>query len=253
MGTLGPPGRSGPGLHTEGDVPVDPDVLTVAMDQLATTKAPTTQEAVTRVVSAAALVLDVSGAGLMLLDDHHALRYVAASDDAVGVLEEVQEEAGVGPCVDSLLHDVTVVTPDVTVDPRWPMLHTPLRQTPVRAVLGAPVSIGGPVGSLNVYSARPSAFDVSDQMAIEAFAKVIEQLLATAVAARTRDVVVGQLEHALEHRVAIERATGLLMGRDGLDAATAFNLLRRRARNGGRKVADVALEVLAGEPFEPVP
>ncbi|GAC1596263.1 MAG: GAF and ANTAR domain-containing protein [Acidimicrobiales bacterium] len=234
-------------------MPVDPDVLTVALDQLARTDVPTTEEAITRVVGAAALVLDVSGAGLMLLDDRHALRYVAASDDAVGVLEEVQEEAGVGPCVDSLLQDVTVVTPDVTMDPRWPILHSPLRRTPVRAVLGAPVSIGGPVGSLNVYSGRPSAFDVSDQLAIEAFAEVIEHLLATAVAARRSDVVVSQLEHALEHRVTIERATGMLMGRDGLEAAAAFNVLRRRARDSGRKVADIALEVLAGEPFEPVP
>ena len=234
-------------------MPVDPDVLTVALDQLARTDVPTTEEAVTRVVSAAALVLDVSGAGLMLLDDRHALRYVAASDDAVAVLEEVQEEAGAGPCVDSLLNDVTVVTPDVTVDARWPMLHTPLRQTPVRAVLGAPVSIGGPVGSLNVYSGRPSAFDVSDQLAIEAFAEVIEHLLATAIAARRRDVVVSQLEHALAHRVTIERATGLLMGRDGLDATAAFNVMRRQARDSGRKVADIAAEVLAGQPFEPVP
>ena len=42
----------------------------------------------------------------------------------------------------------------------------------------------------------------------------------------------------------IERAVGYLMGSHGLDAVTAFDLLRKRARDSRRRVADIAAEIL---------
>jgi len=58
-----------------------------------------------------------------------------------------------------------------------------------------------------------------------------------------------QLQVALEHRVVIEQAKGALMARELVDAATAFERLRRVARSGQRTVAEVAREVLAGVPL----
>ena len=55
----------------------------------------------------------------------------------------------------------------------------------------------------------------------------------------------GQLRYALDYRVVIERAVGYLMGAQGLDAVTAFDVLRKRARDSQRRVADVAAELLA--------
>lgn len=45
----------------------------------------------------------------------------------------------------------------------------------------------------------------------------------------------------------IERAVGLLMGRDGLEQPEAFNRLRQAARSAGREVGDVARELLSGD------
>jgi AmiR/NasT family two-component response regulator len=53
--------------------------------------------------------------------------------------------------------------------------------------------------------------------------------------------------------VTIERAIGLLMGRDGIDGVTAFNELRRTARSSRRRVSAVAEEVLAAHPQDDVP
>jgi hypothetical protein len=58
--------------------------------------------------------------------------------------------------------------------------------------------------------------------------------------------VAGQLQYALDYRVVIERAVGYLMGTHGLDAVTAFDVLRKRARDSRRRVADVATEMLGG-------
>jgi hypothetical protein len=58
--------------------------------------------------------------------------------------------------------------------------------------------------------------------------------------------VADQLQYALDYRVVIERAVGYLMGTHRLDAVTAFDVLRKRARDSRRRVADVATEVLGG-------
>jgi hypothetical protein len=56
-----------------------------------------------------------------------------------------------------------------------------------------------------------------------------------------------QLEHALTSRIQIEQAKGLLAERLGLSLDAAFELLRKTARNSGRKIHDVAADVLTGK------
>lgn len=198
------------------------------------------------VCRAAVDLFGVDGCGLMMLDDAQVLRYVVATDDAGRILEQVQEEVGEGPCVDALLHDVTVATSDVTDDDRWPQAGTRLRSTPVRAVLGLPVKAGGgAVGSLNLYRSQPYSWDDSEIDALRAFAGMGEGLIATALLAEARDEMAEQLQHALDHRVNIERAVGVLMGRHQLDPVGAFNLLRTEARSQRRKAIEVADDILA--------
>ncbi len=49
----------------------------------------------------------------------------------------------------------------------------------------------------------------------------------------------------------IERAKGMLMERHGVDERGAFELLRDHARNGGRRVVDVAQAVSDGHALLP--
>jgi AmiR/NasT family two-component response regulator len=104
------------------------------------------------------------------------------------------------------------------------------------------------VGSLNVYRNQPSEWSAEETDALQAYATVIEGLLHAALQVRERDELAEQLQHALDHRVVIERAVGVTMGRDRIDAVAAFNKLRETARSSGRKVADVATELLAQIP-----
>jgi hypothetical protein len=60
-----------------------------------------------------------------------------------------------------------------------------------------------------------------------------------------------QLEHALESRVVIEQAKGVLIERFRLDSPAAFALLRRGARNSRRKIHDLAAEVVASRTTPP--
>jgi hypothetical protein len=104
---------------------------------------------------------------------------------------------------------------------------------------------GGPVGVLDLYRARPHLWDDSEMTAVQAFAGVLGNLLSALAAAQASGRLAGQLQYALEHRVRVEQAKGVLMSRHGLDEATAFARLRRTARSTRQTVDAVAREVVA--------
>jgi GAF domain-containing protein len=202
-------------------------------------------EALKYVVTAMPALFHVEGAGLLMVDDYQVLRYIAASDAAAHVLESAQEVTGVGPCVDSLVHGAPVTCTDLATDPRWPELAPLVTPYGIGAVLGVPVHLGGGVvGSLNVYQPTAYEWDDSDLAAAASLGRGVERILAMALVVRRRDEVVLQLQTALDTRVAIERAVGVLIGVEGIDAVEAFDRLRRAARSSRRKVADLAAEVL---------
>ena len=182
----------------------------------------------------------------MFINEAGYLCYVAASDEGGRQLEEAQASFGQGPCYESYVYAREVVSSDVHADDRWPDLRTRLSDQ-VRAVAGIPILLSGsPVGTLNVYRNEPTEWDRSDVNALTAYGALIAEVLGTALAAQEHSTLAGQLQYALDYRVVIERAVGYLMGTHRLDAVTAFDLLRRRARDSRRRVADVAAEVLDG-------
>ena len=63
--------------------------------------------------------------------------------------------------------------------------------------------------------------------------------------ARRLRTTVGQLEHALTARIRIEQAIGVLAERHRIRPRQAFEQLRAAARNRGRKVIDIATDVVA--------
>ncbi|MGH9103929.1 MAG: GAF and ANTAR domain-containing protein [Acidimicrobiales bacterium] len=231
-------------------MPVDPGGLWASIERLEKSRASggvEPPELLQQVVIAADELFLMSGTGLMLMDAGGTLRYVTASNEPVRHLESAQEEVGEGPCIDSYVQDVVVMTPDVCVDERWPRLAPLLAPHGICAVLGAPVSLGGSaVGTLNLYRDRPHDWDDSEAGAIQAYCRTVEAILATVVAAEQRGRLADQLQYALDYRVLIERGIGYLMAQHGIDSVAAFDRLRNAARSSRRKVGDVAKDVLDG-------
>ncbi|MCU1485561.1 MAG: hypothetical protein JWN67_2307 [Actinomycetia bacterium] len=235
-------------MTNDGAEHVDAGALRRVLEQFEPSDAPgDVVAALHGVCAATAELLHIDGSGILLVDEGRVQRSTAASDAGGRLLEIHQEAVGEGPCVDALMYDRLVATKDVCVDERWPRLGYLMADTEVTAILGAPIHVGGQaVGSLNVYRSEPYEWDDSDIVAIRSFADIAGHLLSLALLARSKDRIVEQLQHALENRVNIERAVGLLMGRHRLAAVDAFERLRQRARAEQRKVADVAAEVLEG-------
>lgn len=203
-------------------------------------------ESLRRVIDACDELFLVDGSGLMLADEHGVLRYVVATEGPGRLLEDTQIDAGEGPCVDTFVNDELVMTEDVATDPRWPLLAPLLTGRGIGAVLGVPVRLsGGCVGSLNLYRHHRHVWDESEQQALVRYGEVIETMLAAALSAEQSGELANQLNYALEYRVVIERGIGYLMARDGVDQTTAFNRIRTSARNGRRKIGDVADHLLS--------
>ena len=210
------------------------------------------EPAMQQVVDAAKALFRSDGAGLMLIGQGEVLRWVTATDPRAQVIEAAQERLGEGPCVEAFEQGTLQLIPDTGAEERWPDLTRVLRHDGVHAVLSVPVQVAqGTVGSLNFYLAEPHEWDHSERNAAEVYGRLAGALLGSALTAELQGRLIEQLQWALDHRILIEQAKGILMEREGLDPAGAFDRLRKAARAGRRRVSEVATEVVAGQPLPP--
>jgi GAF domain-containing protein len=224
---------------------IDPDMLASSLRRLGRVTDSDIGDAVEEAVKACVALFRVTGSGIMIADEQNTLAYLAASDGPSHLMEQVQSERGEGPCVAAFVTDDIVTTEDLRSETRWPSVTGTLTGVGIISMLGCPLRLGGvPVGTIDVYRDRPHQWDDSEQAALARYSDVIESILAAALTAHRAGEIAGQLQYALDYRVVIERAVGFLMAQRGVDAVTAFNLLRRTARDQRRKIGDVAQELL---------
>ena len=204
-------------------------------------------QALQQVVDAAKLLFAADGAGLMLVGKGEVLTWASASDARAKRAEAVQAELGAGPCLVAWQQRGPVAVRDVGAESRWSEVAPALVAAQLRAALSVPVELaGGPVGTLEIYAAGPRDWNDSEIAALQAYAGVVASLLRSAAAARVKGELAEQLQWALDHRILIEQAKGVLMEREGLSPAAAFERLRSTARTVGRTVGELAGIVLAG-------
>jgi GAF domain-containing protein len=198
-----------------------------------------------RVVEATRTVVGVDGTGLTLAHEDGRPRWVAVSDAAMELLEQVQHDFGEGPCLLAFAEDRVVAVQDLGSERVWDRLAVVVGQLRVRGVLSVPVRLADqPVGTLDVYASQPRAWTAGEVEALGALAVVTAELVGTGVELANREVEVAQLRRALANRVWIEQAKGVLAATRGVNPDQAFQQLRRQARSSRGKLADLAREVV---------
>jgi len=206
-------------------------------------------EALHEVIAAAIPLLRADGVGLMLADRQGTLRWVTATNQAEQAFEQAERDLGEGPCIDAFTGGRVIWTADLRSDPRWPRLAPAARTNQIRGVLSAPVLLDDqPIGTCNALTNAARGWTEADAGAVRAFAMVLGRLIGSITDARHKAELTAQLQFALNSRVLVEQAKGVLMEREGVDAERAFELLRRRARSSERKLVDVARELIARRP-----
>ena len=109
----------------------------------------------------------------------------------------------------------------------------------------------GPIGTLTAVRRPARPWPAQEVEGLLVYAGVVASLVRAAAESERTAQIIDQLEHALHHRVVIEQAKGILMEREQLDPAGAFDRLRKAARAGRRRVSEVAAEVVAGHELPP--
>jgi GAF domain-containing protein len=232
-------------------MPIDPTELAKSIGALGSLDperglAPTLQQ----IADATKQLFAADAAGLMLVDADGQLRWASASDQTAQAVEDGQERLAQGPCAVAFSQRLPAAIRDLRTEPDWREFTQVLVSEGIRAALSVPVELdGGVIGTLDIYAGQPRDWGPSEVSALQAYAGLVASLLSAAVTAQVKGRLADQLQAALEHRWLIEQAKGVLMGREQVDAQTAFERLRGAARSSTRRLADVARDVTAGQPL----
>jgi GAF domain-containing protein len=192
-------------------------------------------------------VLGVAASGLMLADGDADLHMMVASDDRAKFLELFQIQHDEGPCLESYRSGEMVVVDSHNggLD-QWPRFGPACVDAGFNSVTAVPMRVNGKViGGLNLFGTteQPAPTMTTARIA-QSMAKVVAIGIEKDTVSRQRVSLIVQLETALESRVAIEQAKGILATHLDIDLHDAFVLLRQRARSSRRLLKDVAVEVV---------
>jgi GAF domain-containing protein len=194
-------------------------------------------------------IFDFDAVGVLLLGEHEQLRLTAASSEQLRVLElfEIQQEEG--PCQDAYQTGAQVTQHDLRqADERWPRFAPAALDAGFRSVYAFPLRWRDDrIGALNMFRAEPGPFDELDIAAAQALADVAAIGILQQRALAEAKLRAEQLQHALNSRVVIEQAKGVIAERLGIDPEEAFERLRRHARNNQRRLHDSARMVVEGK------
>jgi GAF domain-containing protein len=193
-------------------------------------------------------VLDVAAAGLMLVAPEGDLRVMASSSEAMRVLELFELQAQEGPCLDSYRTGLPVVNQDLaTLDGRWPRFAAEAIAAGFHSVHALPMRLRGTViGALNLFHVDSGDMRPADIDAAQALADVATIAILQHRASIEGQQVNEQLQLALNSRIVIEQAKGMVAERLGLNMEQAFSTLRNHARNHNLLLVDVARNVING-------
>jgi GAF domain-containing protein len=197
-----------------------------------------------------AQVLGVSAAGVLLSDQRGALRVVAASTEQTRLLELLQSQTDQGPCPECFHTGRPVAVADLstsTTSRRWPRFVAEARQIGFASVHALPMRLRTDViGALNLFGTQPGALDGDTIRLAQALADVATIGLLQARAIRQRDTLAEQLQTAVNSRVVIEQAKGVIAERRHVDMDQSFTLLRGTARTSNRRLSELARAVVDG-------
>ena len=193
-------------------------------------------------------LLDAAAAGILLADSDRRFRVLAASSERLTLLELLQIQNDEGPSrADCFETGQLVVNTDLTAGSPWPMFAAESVRYGLPAVCAVPVRLKHVVlGCLNLFMTHPTDLSETDIALAQALAHVASIALLQTEATRDAASHQAQLQQALENRIVIEQAKGMLSERGQIDMDEAFSRLRNFARTSRRHVTEVAAAVVTG-------
>ena len=193
-------------------------------------------------------VLDVAAAGVMVVSPAGDLRLMASSSETMRALELFELQAEEGPCLDCFLTGRPVVQRDLSATASvWPRFSGAALAAGFRSVQALPMRLRGTVlGALNLFHVHTGEMRPADLEAGQALADVATIAILQHRATLETQLLNEQLTQALNTRIVIEQAKGVVAEHESLDMEQAFATLRYHARRHNLRLTDVACAVIAG-------
>lgn len=205
-----------------------------------------------RLGEACAQVVDVDGVGVLLLVESGSREplAVATSSSRLGAaVERLEAELGEGPCSEAVQEEQQIVVPDLAqAHDRYPEFVPRALEAGARAIHALPMAARGRVfGAVDLISAVPREYTPEQLGRVQLLADVAGSYVVNCRIRADATALAAQLQQALDSRIVIEQAKGVIVGRQGVPTDEAFVRLRSHARSTQTSIREVALQVLRGE------
>jgi GAF domain-containing protein len=191
-------------------------------------------------------VFDLTGSGVMLAVEGH-LTLASAVPTAVADLERVEEDLESGPSWEAFRAGSPVTVADLGAHQHgWGRLREEAERLGLRSVAVVPMRLGEwRVGTLGLYAGEPREWPEEDVAAATALADMATGYLVNASKLRQQEQLAEQLQTALDTRVVIEQAKGMVAAAEGITVDEAFARIRRYARDRNLLLRAVAQQVVS--------
>jgi GAF domain-containing protein len=194
-------------------------------------------------------LLDVDEAGWLWAGDDGRPEAAGGTTDVVRFLQVTQLRTGDGPAAESLRTHRMLTVADVAADTRWAEFRAAVLDAGFCSIHTLPLQQNGEVvGALCLFRQRPGELAKDDLVVATALAEVAAACLLLKRSVAKAEKLAAQLQTALNSRVIIEQAKGILAERQGTSLDNAFELMRAFARHNRRRLNDVACAVVTGAP-----
>jgi transcriptional regulator with GAF, ATPase, and Fis domain len=192
-------------------------------------------------------LFDAGAVGILLGDQRGALQVVATSSEQARLLELFEIQNDEGPCLDCYSTGLRTVSGDLAVTTQWPKFSVESLAAGFRAVVACPLQLRNVViGTLNMFLTEPVELPDDDLRLCQALADVATIAILQNKATKEAVAVNEQLQRALDSRIAIEQAKGIMAERLHVGMADAFSELRQYARDNNLPLSEVAHAVVRG-------
>jgi hypothetical protein len=233
------------GTDAEGSLPggekADPATVFAALAEIIY-QGSDTKEMYAAICVAATLIVPGCDHASLLVRQNDRYVTVGASDQLAYHIDQLERQAGDGPCIDAIEAETPQIETDLTTPTQWPHFAAILlKETPVRGAMGFRLLVDKRKGAaLNLFSRTPNLFDAESA----GRAAVLASFSSVAINAVAKGEDATTLRRGLLSNREIGKAVGMLMALNGLSEDEAFELLRRHSQTLNIKLADVAREVI---------
>ncbi len=244
-GRAAQPGRPGPDVHSS-DVSREA-MLARAFVRLADTLASDFDvvDFLQSLSTDSVEILGAEAAGVMLADPRGGLRLIASSDERMRLLELFELQGAQGPCLDAFSSGRPVQANAADSRARWPVFAPEASDAGFQMMCAVPLRVRTDViGALNLFRGSDEPFTDTEMEIAQAMAEMAAIGLIQERALRERSLLAEQLQAALNSRVVIEQAKGMLAEYLTMNVDDAFKLLRNFARDHNRKLSEVAGDIV---------